>query len=843
MKLLCIDGNSILNRAFYAIKLLTTKDGRYTNAVQGFLSIFLKLREQYAPDAVAVAFDERGKTFRHEQYAQYKATRKGMPPELAEQLDVVKALLTDLGYTWVSCRGYEADDILGAFAARCAKDGDPCLIATGDRDSLQLISDTATVLLTTTKFGRGETTEMTPEAMMQTYGIAPKQLIDVKALMGDSSDNIPGVAGVGEKTAFDLIQKFGSLDGVYQNLDSDAIKPGVREKLLQDRDAAYMSRTLATIVTDVPVETDPAAYVKKEGDPAAAAALLAGLEMHTMLARLGLDAAPALARKAAAAAVPETAAEPLTDGALAGLKTLYVYADERGFFAAAGGRAFRLDKASLEAALRADAEKRCYDAKALWHFALERGFEIRNLTFDLKLAAYLLNPSASTYALDVLEKEYAAAPRFVSEVPSLGALEDLCEKLARMLEQQDMRALHDDIELPLARVLAEMEQAGFAVDRAGIEAFGGELSALVEKKQEEVFELAGRRFNLNSPKQLGEVLFGTLGLPAGKMNKSGYSTNAETLEKLRGDYPVVDRILEYRTYQKLNSTYVAGLLAAVDANGRIHTEFKQTETRTGRISSREPNLQNIPVRTELGGRFRRYFVAAPGNVLCDADYSQIELRVLASISDDKRMNEAFASGRDIHTETACEIFKLPRSMITPELRRRAKAVNFGIVYGIGAFSLSKDTGVSLREASSYIENYLAPYSGVAADLKRTGEQAQKDGFVTTLYKRRRMLPELASSNKNLQALGRRLAMNTPIQGTAADIIKLAMIRVSERLRGEKLDARLVLQVHDELIVESAEKDAARASAVLKEEMEKAAKLATPLAVDVGTGKTWYEAKL
>ncbi len=848
MKLLCLDGNSILNRAFYAIKLLTTKDGQYTNAIHGFMSVFVKLIEKYQPDAIAVAFDERAKTFRHKMYDGYKATRKGMPEELASQLPILKELLTFLGYTYVSCAGYEADDILGTFARSCKETGDICLIATGDRDSLQLVSDTTTVLLTTTKGGHGETDEITPAAFAERYnGLKPEQLIEIKALMGDSSDNIPGVAGVGEKTALDLIARFSSLEGVYEHIEDESIKAGVRQKLENDKEMAYLSRVLATINDEVPVDTKPESYVKTAGEPDKAAALLGTLEMHTMLSRLRLgNAPPAPAAIAEAKPKKEIKTVEICDADFSEIEKLdrvFLIEREGVFYAVRDESAWRLSKETLEKTLTSKLPKFFYDIKRFWHIAFDGGYEINNPIFDLKLAAYLLSPASSGYEPLALAAEYSTEKGFQCGVDELPYIEPLCEATAFLLEKQGMRKLHDEIELPFARVLAEMETAGFEVDSNGITEFGKELSALIEQKQNEIYELVGKKFNINSPKQLGEALFVDLKLPALKMNKSGYATDAETLDKLSGEHPVINKILNYRTYQKLNSTYVEGLLKAVDKSGRIHTEFMQTETRTGRISSREPNLQNIPVRTELGSRFRKYFVAPKDRVLCDADYSQIELRVLASISDDKLMSAAFLEERDIHTETASEIFKVPREKVTGELRRRAKAVNFGIVYGIGAFSLAKDVGVSVKEAKQYIDDYLATYSGVADYLKKTVEKAGKDGFVTTAYGRRRMLPELMSSNKQLQALGKRLAMNTPIQGTAADIIKIAMIKVSERLRAEKLDARLVLQVHDELIIEASKKDAEKASLALKEEMEKAANLRTPLAVDVGTGKTWYEAKL
>lgn len=845
MKLLCVDGNSVLNRAFYAIKLLTTRDGRYTNAIYGFLNVMLKLLEQYKPDAVAVAFDLRAKTFRHKIYDGYKATRKGMPEELAAQMQPLKDILTALGFSIVTSEGYEADDILGTFSRLCEASGDDCYLATGDRDSLQLVGPHTRVLLTTTKLGRGETDLVDAAVVKEKYGVEPIQLIEVKALMGDASDNIPGVAGVGEKTALALIQQFGTLDGVYANIDSEAIKPGVRLKLQNDKDTAYLSRKLAEICCSVPVDTDLSAYTRKLGDPVLAASLLGELEMHTLANRLGLSDASSPAPSddtKKETTTPKSEASPLTADRIRECRSVCVAALENEVFVTCGADIWTTDRESLRALLSSPCEKRVYDAKALYHKAHDLGCEANGIVFDLKLAAYLLNPASSGYRLENLKNEYQVQSLFECDVPELGYFEPLCDKLTDLLEAQDMKKLHDEIELPLARVLADMELVGFELDVEGVRAFGEELTGLVEREQETVWEMIGKKININSPKQLGEALFDTLKLPAGKKTKSGYSTNAETLEKLRGEHPVIEHILLYRTYQKLNSTYVEGLLKAVDATGRIHTEFKQTETRTGRISSREPNLQNIPVRTELGSRFRKYFVAGEGRVLLDADYSQIELRVLASMSDDEKMISAFLDDHDIHTETASEIFKLPRTMITPELRRRAKAVNFGIVYGIGAFSLAQDVGVSMKEAKEYIDGYLATYAGVAHYLDKTVAQAQQDGFVTTMFGRRRALPELASSNKMLQALGKRLAMNTPIQGTAADIIKLAMIRVSERLRAEKLDARLILQVHDELIVESSRKDAEKATALLQEEMESAVKLRAPLVAEVGSGESWYDAK-
>ena len=845
MKLLAIDGNSIVNRAFYGIKLLTTKDGRYTNGLVGFMNILLKLLADEKPDGVAVAFDLPKPTFRHKRYDNYKGTRKGMPEELAQQMPLLKELLTDLGYQIVTAEGFEADDILGTLAADCAADGDECVIATGDRDSLQLVAPATRVLLASTQMGRSVTVNMDEAAVREKYGVEPKQLIEVKALMGDASDNIPGVAGVGEKTALALIAEFGSLAGVYEHLDSPSIKPGVRAKLERDREQAEMSRFLAEIVTDAPVPHDVADYRPGPGNPAAAARLLASLEMYGLLDKLGLaqSAAAAAAPPQPDAPAPERVkAQPLPEG-LKGPVAVAAAAD--GYSIVRGGTLYAAgaDDAAFLALLEDEkTEKRVFDAKPLYTLMLSHGRRAAGIVFDGKLAAYLLNPSASGYDPVRLAAEYGVRPAFACDDDAAGVLEPLFDVLAAACEAQGMTRLLREIELPLSEVLSSMEVTGILVDRQGIEQFGVELKQVLEAELAEIYEQVGYEFNLNSTKQLGDALFGKLGLPAKKKTKSGWSTNAETLESLRGMHPVVDHILLYRTYQKLNSTYVEGLLKVIGADGRIHSAFSQTETRTGRISSSEPNLQNIPVRTELGSRLRKYFVAPQGRVLLDADYSQIELRILAAISGDEHMQAAFGAGEDIHRATASRIFGVPFEMVTPQLRSRAKAVNFGIVYGIGAFSLAKDVGVSVKEADTFIKNYLSEYSGVKSYMEKTVEQGREKGYVATLYGRRRPLPELTAANRNIRALGERMAMNTPIQGTAADVIKLAMIRVFRRLEAEGLKAKLVLQVHDELIVEAPEAEADRAAAILGEEMEHAADLAVRLTAEVNRGRTWYEAK-
>ena len=837
MKLLVLDGNSIANRAFYGIKLLTTKDGRYTNAIYGFMNILLNLLRDNDPDEVAVAFDLKAPTFRHKMFDGYKATRHGMPQELADQMPVLKALLADLGFAMVSLEGYEADDLLGTLSAAAAARGDDCLIATGDRDSLQLVNEHVTVLLAATRMGRSETVVMDEAAVEEKYGVKPRQLIEVKSLMGDTSDNIPGVPGVGEKTALDLIRRFESLDGVYEHIDDKAIKPGVRAKLAANEPSARMSRELAEICCTAPIPTEAGAYKRTAGDPAAAAALLAELEMHSMADRLGLD--QAAAAPAAAADLPEVKPAPLP-AALSG--RLCMAKGENGWFAVQGGNVWTVEDAALPALLEGEAELWVFDAKPLYRIALEAGGEGKAIRFDAKLAAYLLNPAASDYQAQQLEAEYAPAPRFACpDLPAAGALEGLYDALATKVEEQGMTGLLQDIELPLARVLADMERIGMPVDKDGLEAFGTLLKAELDKTLASIYEAVGYTFNLNSPKQLAEALFDKMGLPPRKKTKSGYSTDAETLESLRSYSPVVEDILQYRTYQKLNSTYVEGLLKVIGPDGRMHSTFNQTEARTGRLSSSEPNLQNIPIRTKLGSRLRQFFIAGPGCKLVDADYSQIELRILAHISGDETMKNAFLTGQDIHRSTAAKIYGLPLEMVTPQLRSSAKAVNFGIVYGIGAFSLARDIGVTVKEADDFIKNYLATFPGVKEYMDSTIAAGRENGYVTTLFGRRRALPELTSKNFNLRSLGERMAMNTPIQGTAADVIKLAMVRVWRRLRDEGLAARLILQVHDELIVEAPAAEVRQVSRILKEEMEGAVNFTVPLTADVSSGDTWLEA--
>ncbi len=842
MPLLVIDGNSILNRAFYGIKVLTTHDGTPTNALVGFLNIYHRLMEQTKADKVAVAFDRKAPTFRHTLYREYKAGRKGMPEELAVQLPLIKELLTLMGCTVLEKDGYEADDILGTLAAGAVEAGEPCYIATGDRDSLQLVGDGVTVLLAATRMGQPETLVYDRAAVMEKYGITPEQLLDLKALMGDTSDNIPGVAGVGEKTALSLLQQFETLDGVYEHIADPAIRESLRTKLLNGREDAYLSRQLGEICRTVPLEnTEPAHYVLRQPEQQPLGALMTRLELFKLMERMGVSPVTVTAQTSVTAVALTTvdAAEVLC----AACVDVYVAGDTA--FLAANGKASSLpvsDARFLKLLADASIAKRTADTKALAALALQYDTTLAGVTMDTTLAAYLLDPLASDYTILRVAQQYGVAAPEGEQPEELRVLSPLADVLEKEIEAAGQAALLRNMEIPLAVVLADMERVGFAIDREGLQRFGAGLSDRITVLTDGIAEAVGYAFNLNSPKQLAKALFEDLGLPAKKKTKSGYSTNAEVLESLRNAHPVVGMILDYRTLSKLKSTYCDGLEKEIAEDGRIHTSFNQTETRTGRISSTEPNLQNIPVRQELGRELRRFFHAREGAVLCDADYSQIELRVLAALSGDTTMVTAFNAEEDIHRITAAQVFGVSETMVTPLMRSQAKAVNFGIVYGIGAHSLSEDIHVSYGEAKRYIEQYLAHYSAVAGYMDNLIETARDTGYAETLFGRRRPLPELKVSNHATRSFGERVARNMPIQGTAADIIKLAMIRVHDRLKREKLDAKLILQVHDELIVEASEQDAPRAAQILQEEMEAAASLSVRLRADVHIGKTWYDAK-
>lgn len=854
MKLLALDGNSIINRAFYGIRPLTTKDGQPTNAIHGFMSMMLKMLEDVEPDAVAIAFDVKAPTFRHKAYDGYKAKRKGMPEELFLQMQPLKDLLSALGYKLLTAEGFEADDILGTLAARCRELNHTCVIATGDRDSFQLIGNGVTVRMLSTKGGHPEATTYDENTIMEVYGVTPRQLIDIKAIQGDTSDNIPGVPGIGEKGAGELIKKFGNLDEVYKNIDDPSIKAGMRSKLIEGKDSAYLSRELGRIVFNAPVDLDIESYIPAETDVTAARSMLIKLEMFKMMERLGLADKKEVSKAKKEAANtesqkvlldPENWLEELQNDS-----DVYFVADmENNCIAYARNNSVTVltDSDDIELFKKEILEngkvaKHTFDVKPIYKLCPE----MKNVKMDAMLAAYLLDPEKN-YGLDELLAAYVtevpAAPMpMLKTAARAERMPALCRALLNKIEENKQEKLLYDIELPLAEVLADMETAGVAVDRSGIETFGVMLTERIAELENGIYESVGYKFNLNSPKQLGEALFDKIGLKGGKRTKTGWSTNAEVLESLRGQHEAVDGILEYRTLSKLNSTYCVGLLKTIAEDGRIHSSFNQTETRTGRISSTEPNLQNIPVRTELGSQMRRFFTAEEGKVLIDCDYSQIELRVLAHCANDKRMIEGFASNEDIHRITASQVFGVPLSEVTSTMRSHAKAVNFGIVYGIGAYSLAKDIGVSNAEASAYIKGYLNTYSGVDKYMKALIDSAKEKLYAETIFGRRRYLHELSSSNHMMRAFGERVARNMPIQGTAADIIKIAMVKVFARLKEEKMETRLILQVHDELILEAPEKEAEKALAILKTEMENAAVLSVKLDVDGKIGKTWYDAK-
>ncbi len=836
MNILIIDGNSIVNRAFYGIHALSNKKGVFTNAITGFFNILLKLENGFKPDCVAVAFDMKAPTFRHQMYKDYKGTRKPMPEELAMQVPYVKKLLKAMGIVIVEKEGWEADDILGTISHGAELAGHTAVIATGDRDSFQLVTDKVTVNLA----GNREDTIYTPEKIREVYGVEPKQMIEIKALMGDSSDNIPGVKGIGEKTASDLIKKYSSVSNIYENLESLPISDNVKKKLTEGKESCFLSRELGTISLSAPVSTEITDYLPKERNEQEIAEILTELEMFNLLKKLNVSvgamkqAQETVYAKAAAEAAAKAESEIAPDE-----NTVDIMLDGETLKVCRKGEMTVLEKEQALELLKSEQPKRTFDLKTLCSFAFKYGGDVKNAVFDLTLAAYLLNVNSSDYSLGRLCAEYGVTPaENDGQLPE--CLYALSRKLINRINAENLTEILEKIEMPLARVLAAMEKDGVQLDMEGIDRFGEQLLAQTAETERQIYLLAGEKFNISSPKQLGTILFEKLGLPSGKKNHRGYSTNADVLDSLRDKHPIIDLITDYRAYTKLYSTYVSGLKAAVCEDGRVRSTFKQTETRTGRISSAEPNIQNIPVRTDLGRNMRKFFTAKEGCLLVDADYSQIELRVLAHLAGDRLMQQSFINGDDIHTITASQVFNQPIEWVTPQLRSRAKAVNFGIVYGIGAFSLSRDVNVTVSEAKRYIDAYLSKYSGVDGFMKKTVADAEKNLYVETLFGRKRYIPEIKASNKVVQAAAKRIAMNTPIQGTAADIIKLAMIKVFDRLEKEKLPARLILQVHDELIVEAEEDCAEQVAKLLKEEMESCIKLDVPLIADVKIGKTWFD---
>lgn len=895
MKLMVLDGNSLANRAFYGIKILTTSDGQFTNAVYGFLSILNRLLDEEQPEALCVTFDRKAPTFRHLAFADYKANRHGMPEELRQQMPVLKDVLSAMRIPMYEMDGWEADDLIGTISRRCEAEGWDCAIVTGDKDSLQLVTDRTTVKLVTTRMGKTTTKDVTPAVFFEEYGFEPKKLIDLKALMGDSSDNYPGVKGIGEKSALSLIQNYGSVAEIYERFDEIELKPAQRKRLDQGREDAKLSYDLATIRCDAPMDFTPAENLRQPPENGRLYELFRRLEFNKLIEKYGLtpeDTAPAdtteeqpqqesVEEVRVEIQVPATTEElePLLNGwQNAPFVAVGVLPD----FSAVAVDGLMLDGVSVAVVLYRDklgeepyrqalevlfsqkVKKVAHRVKEMMNALLGEGLSTDGFLFDTALGAYLLNPTAGSYELNELFQTYCGA-----QLPAAKHLEEnafsplndeaslalaqaaflswttacsaIYEAMLPKLEELGMMELYNTVELPLCTVLAEMERLGVLVDRTALEEFGVTLSQGISRTQQEVCESAGVEFNINSTKQLGEVLFEKLGLPSGKKTKRGYSTNAEVLEKLRGVHPIIESVLNYRQLTKLKSTYVDGLTREMKEDGRIHTSFQNTVTATGRLSSTEPNLQNIPVRTPLGAEMRKMFIAGPGNVLVDADYSQIELRLLAHIANDTGMIENYQRGGDIHTATAASVYGVPLELVTKQMRSSAKAINFGIVYGMSAYSLSQDLHISVGEAKDYMDRYFANFSGVLKYQKDIVAEAKDKGYVSTIQGRRRWLPELRSSNYALRQFGERVALNMPIQGTAADIMKLAMIRVQDRLKAENLKGRLVLQVHDELIVECPQAEAEQVARLVQEEMEHVLTLRIPLLAEAHIGQSWSDA--
>ncbi|MBQ6997625.1 MAG: DNA polymerase I [Oscillospiraceae bacterium] len=840
MKLMILDGNSVINRAFYGVRPLTTRDGLYTNAIYGFLNILEKMEKEEQPDAVCVAFDLHGPTFRHLQYDGYKATRHAMPEELKQQMPVMKEVLQAMNIPIYACQGWEADDVIGTVGRICSNNDWECVVVTGDRDSLQLIDKNVHIKLVITKGGQTTATLYTEEVFREEYGFAPKKLIDLKALMGDSSDNIPGVAGVGPKTATQLLLKFGSLDGVYENIGDSSIAPKLREKLENDRENAYLSYDLATIRPEAPIDFAPMDAVVQPYNRAQLYQLFQKLEFVKLIDRYGLRGAEqeAPVKAAPCEKLPELDALPEDMTACA----VYVAPDGAIGVACDKGVCVRTP---LEAQMGLTLPEKmvCHDSKTTMHALDELGICWGEVVFDTALAAYDLNPSQSDYPVSKLATNFLGVS--VDDGDTAGcaqAIWQLWKVLEEALKKQGMEQLYYEIELPLCPVLYRMERQGIAIDRQQLQQFGEMLTRRISECETLIYSYSEEPFNINSTRQLGELLFEKLGLPPVKKTKTGYSTNADVLEKLKNKHPIIPAIMDYRMLTKLKSTYADGLMKVICQDGRIRTTFQNLVTATGRLSSTEPNLQNIPVRTDLGAEIRKMFVPKPGCVLVDADYSQIELRVLAHIAGDERMCEAFRAGMDIHTVTASQVFGVAPEDVTPLQRRHAKAVNFGIVYGISEFSLSEDIGVSRYEAREYIDNYLANYEGVRRYMKQVVLDAREVGFTQTLYGRKRYIPELKASNYMIRQGAERMTLNTPIQGSAADLIKLAMIRVDKALRAHYPEAKLLLQVHDELIVECPEKIAEEVAALVSSQMQQVAQLSVPLIAEAKIGKSWFDAK-
>lgn len=854
-----LDGNSIIYRAFYGIRLLSNSAGVYTNALLGFLNILFKLQEEEKPDGIAVCFDTPDRTFRHKSFEDYKATRKPMPDELAMQLPLLKELLDAMNIQRYELPGYEADDLLGTLSRMICSWGDECMLVTGDRDSLQLVGNGTVLKYISTRAGRTEAKLYDALTINLDFGIEPVQFIEIKALMGDNSDNIPGVKGIGEKTAFDLIMKFSTLDGVYENIDSDLIRPAVRAKLIAGKESAFMSKDLVTIDRNAPIDCTRECFKHLAYDNDRLYSLLEKLEMRSIITRLKLTP-PAITEKEQTEKQfcsfeivndYERAKELISDlrgnvGFSFDYDTAFSLADEKTFLVRLSSPEPIRKLCSI--LFSNDIKLICHNSKPLYNYCHVNNMPLPGICFDTMIAAYLLNEPMEKSALCEKTLGYRFTPQ--EECPfgnadltaESKAVLELWPVLADRLRKTGVESLYYDVELPLCEVLSDMENEGFLVDIKELDKFGSELDIRIKDLEEDIYNLSGEHFNISSPKQLGIILFEKLRLPYGKKTKTGYSTKYDVLKHLAPFHAIIPKILEYRNLTKLKSTYVDGLKKAVSADGRIHSTFNQTGTVTGRLSSSEPNLQNIPVRSEPGSRFRDMFIAREGYMLVDADYSQIELRILAHMANDEIMKKAFENGEDIHQTTASQVFDVPLEQVTAKQRNFSKAVNFGIVYGISDFSLADDIGTSRSEARWIIDKYLSKYSGVKKYMDNIIARAHQDGYVSTLEGRRRYLPDIKASNFNLRTGAERVALNTPIQGTAADVIKRAMVNVAKRIRNEHLKSKLILQVHDELIVEAPENETERIKKLLSSEMESAANLSVKLSAKSGVGKSWAEAK-
>lgn len=886
-KLVLIDGNSILNRAFYGImgsKMLMTEDGTYTNAVYGFLAILFKILDDINPEYVAVAFDLKAPTKRHELYKEYKATRKGMPEELASQLPIIKEILQAMNIAIIEKEGYEADDILGTLAKYGEKKKLEVTILTGDRDSFQLVSNHITVRIPRTKMGKTETEDYTKEKILEEYGLKPKKLIEVKGLMGDTSDNIPGVPGIGEKTALELIKKYNSIDELYKKIEKHEVdlKGKTREKIIENKELALLSRTLGTIDTEIPLDINLEQIERKDWNQEKVIELFEKLRFQRFLERFHLEdkkqekiEAPFLSKKIET----EDEKQNLINTIIENKRIFYYFSTEEIKEELVINKKIKAihiyyEKDNIvytsykiedfkEIFERQDILK-CGDKLKQDYILLKQiNIQPKNLMFDVSIGGYILNAISGKYGIEDLAHQFLGIKienlktqetkqqmnlfETEEQEDNTGEIYAYCiyhlyYKLLEKLKETEQLTLFQTIEMPLVEVLADMQYTGMYVNKEELKAYGEELQEKLEEMTKKIYELAGTEFNINSPKQLGEVLFEKLKLPVYKKTKSGYSTDVEVLEKLKPEHPVIEYLLEYRAVTKIKSTYVDGLIPYIDKKGRIHSYFHQTVTATGRISSTEPNMQNIPTRTEMGKNLRKAFQAQDNNILVDADYSQIELRVLAHISNDKIMIEAFNHDEDIHTQVASKVFDVPMEEVTKDLRSKAKAVNFGIVYGISDFGLGEQLSVPKKVAKQYIEQYLEKYKGIKHFMDSIIETAKKQGYVETLFKRKREIPEMKSSNYMVRQFGSRVAMNTPIQGTAADIMKLAMIRVYELLKKEKMKSKMILQVHDELLVETVPEEKDRVYQILKDCMENVINLRVPLKVEISEGKNWCEAK-